>query len=176
VRPQVAAAASAPAPVAEELPAVDLFADPGASDMLGDLFAEFKEDVEEGAADYGDPDTHYNLGMAFKEMGLMDEAIGELQKVCQAAEHGVPFSQTFQAYTWLAHCLIEKGVPDAAYRWYEKALTIAPDGETRVAIHYELGCAYETAGRKPQALQHFMEVYGTNIDYRDVAERIKAVR
>ena len=49
------------------------------------------------------------------------------------------FPQTFQAYTWLAHCLIEKGVPDAAYRWYEKALTIAPDGETRVAIHYELG-------------------------------------
>jgi hypothetical protein len=172
-----AAASAAPAPKAEEPPAVDLFsADSGAVDMLGDLFAEFKEDVEEGATDYGDPYTHYNLGMAFKEMGLMDEAIGELQKVCQATEHGVPFSQTFQAYTWLAHCLIEKGVPDAAYRWYEKALTIAPDGETRVAIHYELGCAYETAGRKPQALQHFMEVYGTNIDYRDVAERIKAVR
>jgi tetratricopeptide (TPR) repeat protein len=174
-RPQVAAS-SAPAPVAEDLPSVDLFADPAANDMLTDLFAEFKEDVEEGATDYGDPDTHYNLGMAFKEMGLMDEAIGELQKVCQATEHGVPFAQTFQAYTWLAHCLIEKGVPDAAYRWYEKALTIAPDGETRVAIHYELGSAYEAAGRKPQALQHFMEVYGTNIDYRDVAERIKAVR
>ncbi len=173
-RPQVAASA-APAPV-EEPPAVDLFADAGASDMLGDLFAEFKEDVEEGTTDYGDPYTHYNLGMAFKEMGLMDEAIGELQKVCQATEHGVPFAQTFQAYTWLAHCLIEKGVPDAAYRWYEKALTIAPDNETRIAIHYELGCAYETGGHKPKALQHFMEVYGQNIDYRDVAERIKAVR
>jgi tetratricopeptide (TPR) repeat protein len=175
-RPAVAASA-APAPVVEEPPAVDLFAtDSAASDMLGDLFAEFKEDVEEGASDYGDPYTHYNLGMAFKEMGLMDEAIGELQKVCQATEHGVQFSQTFQAYTWLAYCLIEKGVPDAAYRWYEKALTIAPDSETRIAIHYELGAAYETAGRKPQALQHFMEVYGQNIDYRDVAERIKAVR
>jgi tetratricopeptide (TPR) repeat protein len=114
--------------------------------------------------------------MAFKEMGLMEEAIGELQKVCQATEHGIAFPQTFQAYTLLAHCLVEKGVPDAAYRWYEKALSIAPDGETRTAIHYELGCAYETAGRKPQALQHFMEVYGTNIDYRDVSERIKAVR
>jgi tetratricopeptide (TPR) repeat protein len=170
-RPQVAATA-APT-VAAEAPEVDLF---GANDMLSDLFAEFKEDVEQGASDYGDPYTHYNLGMAFKEMGLMDEAIGELQKVCQATEHGVAFDQTFQAYTWLAHCLIEKGVADAAYRWYEKALTIAPDGETRTAIHYELGCAYENAGRKPQALQHFMEVYGTNIDYRDVAERIKAVR
>ena len=176
-RPAVAATTTA-APKVEEPPSVDLFAtaDSGVNDVLGDLFAEFKEDVEEGATDYGDPYTHYNLGMAFKEMGLMDEAIGELQKVCQATEHGIAFGQTFQAYTWLAHCLIEKGVPDAAYRWYEKALTIAPDGETRTAIHYELGCAYETAGRKPQALQHFMEVYGTNIDYRDVAERIKAVR
>ena len=173
--PQVAASA-APVPATQELPVVDLFADNAANDMLSDLFAEFKDEVEEGATDYGDPYTHYNLGMAFKEMGLMDEAIGELQKVCQATEHGIPFAETFQAYTWLAHCLIEKGVPDAAYRWYEKALTIAPDGETRVAIHYELGCAYENAGRKPQALQHFMEVYGTNIDYRDVAERIKAVR
>ncbi len=174
-RPQVAASA-APAPAAQEAAAVDLFADAAANDMLGDLFAEFKDEVEEGATDYGDPYTHYNLGMAFKEMGLMDEAIGELQKVCQATEHGIAFAQTFQAYTLLAHCLVEKGVPDAAYRWYEKALTIAPDGETRVAIHYELGCAYENAGRKPEALQHFMEVYGTNIDYRDVAERIKAVR
>lgn len=174
-RPAAAASAAA-SRVAEELPTVDLFADNTANDMLSDLFAEFKEDVEEGTTDYGDPDTHYNLGMAFKEMGLMDEAIGELQKVCQATEHGVPFGQTFQAYTWLAHCLIEKGVPDAAYRWYEKALAIAPDSETQTAIHYELGCAYETAGHKPQALQHFMEVYGTNIDYRDVAERIKAVR
>jgi tetratricopeptide (TPR) repeat protein len=174
-RPQVAAKA-APVPVAEQTPAADLFSDPAANDMLSDLFAEFKDEVEEGAPDYGDPYTHYNLGMAFKEMGLMEEAIGELQKVCQATEHGIAFPQTFQAYTLLAHCLVEKGVPDAAYRWYEKALSIAPDGETRTAIHYELGCAYETAGRKPQALQHFMEVYGTNIDYRDVSERIKAVR
>lgn len=174
-RPQVAATA-APVPVAEAAPVADLFSDPAANDMLSDLFVEFKDEVEEGAPDYGDPYTHYNLGMAFKEMGLMEEAIGELQKVCQATEHGIPFAQTFQAYTLLAHCLVEKGVPDAAYRWYEKALSIAPDSETRTAIHYELGCAYENAGRKPQALQHFMEVYGTNIDYRDVSERIKAVR
>jgi tetratricopeptide (TPR) repeat protein len=174
-RPQVAATA-APVPVAAPAPVADLFSDPVANDMLSDLFAEFKDEVEEGAPDYGDPYTHYNLGMAFKEMGLMEEAIGELQKVCQATEHGIAFPQTFQAYTLLAHCLVEKGVPDAAYRWYEKALSIAPDGETRTAIHYELGCAYENAGRKPQALQHFMEVYGTNIDYRDVSDRIKAVR
>ena len=36
--------------------------------------------------------------------------------------------------------------------------------------------AYETAGDKSSALKHFMEVYGRNIDYRDVAERIKPLK
>jgi hypothetical protein len=43
-------------------------------------------------------------------------------------------------------------------------------------LHYELGSAYEAGQNKPQALKHLMEVYGSNIDYRDVAERIKALR
>ena len=50
------------------------------------------------------------------------------------------------------------------------------DGETRVALNYELASAYEAAGDKPSALKHFMDVYGSNIDYRDVAERIKALK
>ncbi len=70
-----------------------------------------------------------------------------------------------------------KACPQAAIRWYQKALD-APgiDEETRTALHYELASAYETAGDKPSALKHFMEVYGRNIDYRDVAERIKPLK
>ncbi len=140
------------------------------------MFAEFKEDAEAGAEQVEDPDTHYNLGVAFREMGLMDEAIGELQKVCQAIDHGASFAQTMQAYTWLAQCFVEKGVPEASYKWYEKALKVATDEEQRLSLHYDLASAYEASGNKPSALQHFMEVYGSNIDYRDVAERIKALR
>jgi tetratricopeptide (TPR) repeat protein len=82
-----------------------------------------------------------------------------------------------QTYTWLAQCFLEKGVPEAAVRWYDKALNVAGiNGETRVALHYELASAYEAAGDKPSALHHFMDVYGNNIDYRDVAERIKALK
>ncbi|MGA2001051.1 MAG: tetratricopeptide repeat protein [Terriglobales bacterium] len=147
-----------------------------ASTVLSDMFAEFKEDAEAGASEVEDPDTHYNLGVAFREMGLMDEAIGELQKVCHAIDKGVPFSQVMQAYTWLAQCLVDKGVPAASYRWYEKALKISTDEEQRLSLHYDLANAYEAAGDRPSALQHFMEVYGSNIDYRDVAERIKALR
>jgi len=50
------------------------------------------------------------------------------------------------------------------------------DGETCVALHYELAGSFEAALNKPAALKHFLEVYGNNIDYRDVAERIKALK
>ncbi len=172
-QPMAAAAAPAPAKEAGALPQ-EVHAE--ASNVLSDMFAEFKEDAEAGAEQVEDPDTHYNLGVAFREMGLMDEAIGELQKVCQAIDKGAPFSQTMQAYTWLAQCFVEKGVPEASFKWYEKALKVATDEEQRLSLHYDLASAYEASGNKPSALQHFMEVYGSNIDYRDVAERIKALR
>ena len=110
-------------------------------------------------------------------MGLLDEAIGELQKVCQSVERGHPFGQVMQTYTWLAQCFLDKGVPEAAIKWYEKALKLPGlDEETRTALHYELASAFETAQDKSAALQHFMEVYGSNIDYRDVGERIRALK
>ena len=144
------------------------------SEMFGELKQELEEDVIAGD---DDPETHYNLGVAFREMGLLDEAIAELQKVCNAIDRGKPFSQPVQTYTWLAQCFLDKGVPDAAIRWYEKALGIPGlDQEARLAINYELGSACETARDKPAALRHFTDVYGANIDYRDVAERIQALK
>ena len=146
---------------------------------LSDMFGELKHELEEGAGGNADedPETHYNLGVAFREMGLLDEAIGELQKVCQAVDHGHAFPQLMQTYTWLAQCFLDKGVPEVAVRWYEKALKLPSlDQETRTALHYELGSSLESAGNNPAALSNFMEVYGNNIDYRDVAERIKALR
>jgi len=144
---------------------------------LSDIFAEFKEDVEESAGQVEDPETHYNLGVAFKEMGLLDEAIGELQKVCQSIERGRPFARSIQAYTWLAQCLMDKGVPQAAIRWYDKARKVpSMDDESRLSVIYDLAVAYQAVGNNKAALEHFLEVYGTNIDYRDVAERIKALK
>ncbi len=142
------------------------------------MFGELKQELEQDVATADeDPETHYNLGVAFREMGLLDEAIGELQKVCSAVDRGHAFPQLMQTYTWLAQCFLDKGVPEAAIRWYEQALKIPNlDQETKTALHYELASAHEVAQNKPAALQHFMEVYGKNIDYRDVAERIKALK
>ena len=144
---------------------------------LSEMFSELRHELEEEAvAGDDDPETHYNMGVAFREMGLLDEAIAELQRVCTAIDRGLAFSQSIQTYTWLAQCFLDKGVPDAAIRWYEKALNIPGlDNESRLALHYELGAACEQAHNKPQALQHFTYVFGANIDYRDVAERIQAL-
>ncbi len=145
---------------------------------LAEMFGELKHDLESDVSTADeDPETHYNLGIAFREMGLLDEAIGELQKTCQAVDRGHPFPQVMQTYTWLAQCFLEKGVPEASIRWYQKALAVPTiDEDTRTALHYELAGAYETAGDKRSALKHFTEVYGRNIDHRDVAERIKALK
>ncbi|HUQ49954.1 MAG TPA: tetratricopeptide repeat protein [Terriglobales bacterium] len=186
----MAAAPAAPAPVApesvpsgfssmgHEIPtAAPVIEHHEATSELSDMFSEFKEDAEATAGQAEDPDTHYNLGIAFKEMGLLDEAIGELQKVCHAVDKGHPFSQAMQAYTWLAQCLVDKGVPQAAIRWYEKALKIHDMNEdSRLAVYYDMGCAYEMAGDQKKAYQTFMEVYSSNIDYRDVADRIKTLK
>jgi tetratricopeptide (TPR) repeat protein len=168
VRPVPQAAPLHPADKSKVAASVDL------ADMFGELKHELEEDV---ASAEEDPETHYNLGVAFREMGLLDEAIGELQKVCQSVERGHPFPHIMQTYTWLAQCFLDKGVPEAAIRWYQKALKLPGiDEDTRTALHYELAASYETAQDRTSALQHFMEVYGSNIDYRDVGERIKALK
>ena len=151
--------------------------DAESSSVLNDIFSDLQEETAATPEAEEDPETHYNLGIAFKEMGLLDEAIGELQKVCRAVDQGKKFSQPIQAYTWLAQCLVDKGAPEASLRWYNKALQLPGlDDSSRNAIYYDLAAACEASGDKKSALANFMEVYGSNIDFRDVASRIKALK
>jgi tetratricopeptide (TPR) repeat protein len=192
VTPAISPAAPQAPPAPAEAPvftppasAAPAFAAPTNGDMrdhesasaLNDILSALQEETGEETEPEGDPEIHYNLGIAFKEMGLLDEAIGELQKVCRAMDNGKGFSQPIQAYTWLAQCLVDKGVPEAAVRWYKQALQLPRlDDGSRCAIYYDLATAYEASGDKKSALNNFMEVYGSNIDFRDVASRIKALK
>jgi tetratricopeptide (TPR) repeat protein len=172
----VPAMAAATAPVIDKRSNGDM-KDNESANVLSDILSELQEETAEAAEPEEDPETHYNLGIAFKEMGLLDEAIGELQKVCHAVDRGAPFSQPIQALTWLAQCLVDKGAPEAAVRWYQKALLLPGlDSGSRCSIYYDLGAAYQAAGDNKAALTNFMEVYGSNIDFRDVASRIKALK
>ena len=164
--PQMAASA-APAEVEPE---------PLVPSVFGDLLQDFERELADPADDSDDPETHFNLGIAFREMGLLDEAIGELQKVCRAGEHRLAPARLREGYIWLATCFVEKGIPEASFKWFQKAMETAPNEESRTAVTYELASAYEAAGLRKEALQHFLEVYGTNIDYRDVSSRIRELR
>jgi tetratricopeptide (TPR) repeat protein len=145
-----------------------------ASAELGSLLDELddKNDSVDQATD--DDQTHYNLGVAFREMGLVDEAIGEFQKVVNGTGSKRFGPHFLQGCTLLASCFMDKEMPAIAAKWYLRALD-APglDHEGTIALHYDLGVAFEKAGDTTAALEKFTEVYSQNIDYRDVAEKIR---
>jgi tetratricopeptide (TPR) repeat protein len=164
--PPAATVQSSPAPAAKA---------PANHGPLGDLFEEFRADMGENG-EREDPETHYNLGIAYREMGLMEEAISEFQKVASAHQQGQPFRYAMQCYTLLALAFAEKGQPSIAVSWYERALQVPGlDPETVLALRYDLGVSQEMAGDMEAAQKSFSQVYGMNIDYRDVAERLAAL-
>ena len=147
------------------------------SGPLKEVFDEFRAELGEMGAEDEDLETHYNLGIAFREMGLLEEAISEFQKVAKASDRGRPFRYTMQCCTLLGLAFMEKGQPAIAAIWYERALlTPGIDPESTLALRYDLGVAQESAGEPEAARKSFSQVYAMNIDYRDVAERIAALQ
>jgi len=144
------------------------------SGPLGDLFEEFRSEMGElGKDEHEDLETHYNLGIAYREMGLLEEAISEFQRVAKSADKGPAFRYAMQCCTLLGLAFMEKGQPAIAAIWYERALqTPGLDQESILALRYDLGVAQELAGDKAGAVKSFSQVYAMNIDYRDVSERI----
>src|SRR6266851_5075518 len=119
------------------------------SGPLKEVFDEFRAELGEMGAEDEDLETHYNLGIAFREMGLLEEAISEFQKVAQASERGRPFRYTMQCCTLLGLAFMEKGQPAIAAIWYERALqTPGNDPESTLALRYDLGVAQESAGEQ----------------------------
>jgi len=134
---------------------------------LEEIFKEFKKGVEQ-QLDSEDYDTHYNLGIAYKEMGLIDEAIGEFQLASKDPMRAV------ECASMLGLCFLEKGMPQLAIKWYRKGLEmpeITP--EEHVGLLYDLGSAFVEVGDTDNAQKAFVEVYGLNTNYRDIVTRIK---
>jgi pilus assembly protein FimV len=170
--------AKAPEPIAAPAPAEtdsSSVPEPSAESLneLAEVFQEFRSELGEMSDEDEDLETHYNLGIAYREMGLLDEAIGEFQKVAQAVQRGKPFPYAMNCAAMLALSFMDKGEPKIAALWYERALnTPGLDQEAVLALRYDLGISLESAGESESALDHFRQVYAMNIDYRDVADRI----
>ena len=136
---------------------------------LEDIFREFKKGVEQ-QLDSEDYDTHYNLGIAYKEMGLIDEAIGEFQLASKDPKRMI------ECCSMLGLCFLEKGMPQLAVKWYKKGLE-SPEitEDEHLGLLYDLGSAHLEIGDIANAQKAFLEVYGVNTGYRDVIRKIKQI-
>jgi pilus assembly protein FimV len=134
---------------------------------LEEIVEGFKKGVAENlsAEDY---DTHYNLGIAYREMGLLDEAVGEFQLAAKDPAHLV------DCCAMLGLSFLEKGLPELAVKWYQRGLT-APDlkEEVMLSLLYDMGNVYMTMGDGAAAKKTFVELYGINSHYRDVVAKLE---
>jgi Putative Zn-dependent protease, contains TPR repeats len=148
----------------------------GIDSGLAELFEEFRVAEEEDSG-HEDFETHYNMGTAYKEMELMDEAIQEFQTsvALVKADDGTP--RFLQCCNMLGHCFVHKGMPEAAIMWFKKGLAAPGHSEDEYqALRYELGGAYEEMGDFDQALQCYTEVYGVDVNYREVGEKLRSLK
>jgi tetratricopeptide (TPR) repeat protein len=137
---------------------------------LADIFKEFKKGVDKqlGKEDY---DTRYNLGIAYKEMGLIDEAIAEFQLAAKDD------NRLLECSSMLGICFMDKGMPKLAVKWFEKGLR-APgrSDEEYLGLRYDLAVAHEAAGETEKALSMFTDLYGQDANFRDVANKVRELK
>ena len=143
---------------------------------LADIFEEFRsaEEAEDaGSADY---ETHYNMGTAYKEMDLLDEAVREFQTSAAMVdgEDGTP--RFLRSCNMLGHCFMQKGMAKAAVLWFKKGLEAPGSEDEHQALRYDLGHAYEELGDLTQAIDILTEVYSVDVSYRGVGEKLKGLQ
>ncbi len=146
--------------VDEEAPSGDEDAD------FRDMLRKFKQGVADNVDD-ADHESHYDLGIAFKEMGLVDEAIAQFQKALRGASHR---ARTYEA---LGQCFTQKGQTQVAMTILQRALSEPGVGDDQlVGVLYLLGDAAASLGRVPEAIGYFQRVFAVDITFRDVGDRL----
>jgi len=134
-----------------------------------DMLRKFKQGIAENVEEE-DHQSHYDLGVAYKEMGLLDEAIAEFQKALRAPSNRVP---TYEA---LGACFIEKEQYQMAATVLGRALDEkGVTDDNLVGVLYLLGRCAEERQQHDAALEYYQRVFVVDIQFRDVGERMAAV-
>jgi tetratricopeptide (TPR) repeat protein len=131
-----------------------------------EILEQFKRGIDENL-DSDDHQSHYDLGVAFKEMGLLDEAIAEFQKALRASEGRLRTSEA------LGMAFFEKG----QYAVCESVLRRAVEGsdgsdEAKIGLLYWLGRASEALGKKADAVASYERAVAVDIRFMDLSDRI----
>ncbi|HKG94830.1 MAG TPA: tetratricopeptide repeat protein [Gemmatimonadaceae bacterium] len=149
--------------VAEEKPSGDEQAD------FNDMLRKFKQGIAENV-DPEDYASHYDLGVAYKEMGLVDEAIAEFQTALRGPDRRV---RVFEA---LGQCFMEKSQHHVASTILQRALNERDVTEDQlIGVLYLLGYAAEAMQKYDEAMIYYQRVFALDIQFRDVADRLNAL-
>lgn len=147
-------------------PAVQPMAPQGQVDVE-EVFAKFKEGVSKQiGAD--DSQSHYDLGVAYKEMGLYEDAVREFAVAARDKKREC-VCETMIGLLHVDHGDLDKAIE--AFRRGLEAPVRAREHET--AVCFELAAAYEAKGNFAEALAHFEKVAAREPNFRDVQERIR---
>jgi tetratricopeptide (TPR) repeat protein len=134
-----------------------------------EMLKRFKQGIAENV-DEEDYESHYDLGVAYKEMGLMDEAVAEFQKSLRGTAHRV---RTYEA---LGQCFLDKQQYQVAASVLSRAVALGEgDDHHLVGVLYLLGQATEALNKPGSALDYYQRVFAVDIEFRDVAERISEI-
>ncbi len=134
------------------------------------MLSQFKEKVSEHV-DAGDVSAHHDLGTAYMEMGLLEEAISEFQMALRAAPSHLPTHEV------MGRCWLEAGKPDMAARALKRALEAEFEVEDElIGIYYLMGRAQEDLGNRGEAMEFYDKVFSLDINFEDVTERLRALR
>ncbi len=134
------------------------------------MLSQFKDKVSENL-DTDDVQAHHDLGTAYKEMGLLDEAVSEFQAALRASADHLP------TYELLGVTFMEMGQPEATVHSLERALEIEYNIEDELlGIYYYLARANEDLGQADRALELYEKVFSLDINFADVTERLRDLR
>lgn len=132
------------------------------AELLQQLRTKIDENIE-----VEDAKSHYDLGLAFKDMGLTDEAIRQFQIALRSGD------ERLKIYEELGQCFLNKSQPNIAVRVLTRALQMTTHEEMElIGVYYYLGTAYEALGRTDEAKDAFERVVGLDVSFRDVMDRL----
>jgi tetratricopeptide (TPR) repeat protein len=140
--------------------------------LIEDICEELGLEIEE-TTETGDYDTRYQLGIAFREMGLLEDAISEFQEAVKMVSPKDGTKRYFHCCNMLGLCFMEKHLPNIALMWYHRAMETENLTEDELqGLRYEIANAYEASGEKERAREFFEQIYAIDVHYRDVGQRL----
>jgi len=162
--------------VSDYVEAADFTEETVARDELQEIFEELKEKTGD-LKPLLDFETHYSLGLAYKDMDLLDDAISEFQMAFRTAGVEDLEGDCIHCCNMLGVCFKRKEMYKVAIMWFERGLKLSHRTEDEYqALRFEIGLCYEELGETDSALEVFTQVYGTDVNYRKVGEKIKQLR